>query len=80
VQKEGHLIMQATETRVMHVRFAGRSEDLDLVELKLWPEATDESIRSTLATRYDCTAADLKDYVIVREPQAIIVRPKAIYG
>ncbi len=72
--------MQATEPRVMHVRFAGRSEDLDLVELNLGPQPSDEQICSTLAERYDSTVAVLKQYVIVREEQAIIVRPKAIYG
>lgn len=73
--------MQATETTVMHVRFAGRSEDLDLATLgSIGPNASDQAIWSTLASRYDCSAVDLTDYVIVREPQAIIVRPKAIYG
>lgn len=73
--------MQATETtRVIHVRFAGRSEDLDLIPLGLWPNGSDEDIKTSLAARYGCSVADLREYVIVREPQAIILRPKAIYG
>jgi hypothetical protein len=72
--------MLATETTLLHVRFAGRSEDLDLAVLGLRPDADDGALRAALARRYDCAAADLKDYVIVREPQAIIVRPLAFYG
>ena len=72
--------MLATDTTLLHVRFAGRSEELDLAAVGLSPEATDGELRAALARRYDCAVADLADYVIVREPQAIIVRPVAIYG
>ena len=41
---------------------------------------TDAELRTALARRYDCAMADLEKYVIVREQQAIIVRPVAIYG
>ncbi len=70
----------ATETLRLHVRFEGRSEELDLVTLALSPQASDAELRVALARRYDCDAAALADYVIVREPQAIIVRPVAFYG
>ena len=72
--------MLATDTTLLHVRFAGRSEELDLADLGLSPEATDDQLRAALARRYDCDTATLRDYVIVREAQAIIVRPVAIYG
>ena len=65
---------------LLHVRFAGRSEELDLNALALSPDATDAELRAALANRYDCAISELDDYVIVREPQAIIVRPVAIYG
>lgn len=68
------------ETMRLHVRFAGRSEDLDLDELRLASDASDAELRAALARRYDRAPADLNDYVIVREPQAIIVRPIAFYG
>ena len=70
----------ATETLRLHVRFEGRSEDLDLDTLHLSPEVSDAELRAALARRYDCDVATLADYVIVREPQAIIVRPVAFYG
>ena len=73
-------MMLATETMRLHVRFNGRSEDLDLAALGLRPDAGDAELRAALARRYDCPADDLAGYVVVREPQAIIVRPVAYYG
>lgn len=64
----------------LHVRFNGRSEDLDLAALGLEPGASDAALCAALARRYDCASADLADYVVVREPLAIIVRPIALYG
>lgn len=72
--------MLNTITMPLHVRFNGRSEELDLAELELHPEASDTDIRAALARRYGRAAAELAEYVIVREPQAIIVRPVAFYG
>lgn len=70
----------AAETMRLHVRFEGRSEDLDTAELRLAPNVGDAELRAALARRYDCAPADFDGYVIVREPQAIIVRPIAFYG
>lgn len=72
-------MLTATTTR-LHVRFDGRSEDLDMAQLDLCPDAGDDALRAALARRYGRPAADLDDYVVVREPQAIIVRPVAFYG
>ena len=72
--------MLATDATLLHVRYAGRSEELDLDALELSPDATDAELRSALAKRYDCAIEELDEYVVVREPQAIIVRPVAIYG
>ena len=73
-------MLSTTETLRLHVRFNGHSEDLDLSTLGLPHDANDTSLRAALARRYDCAAEDLAQYVIVREPQAIIVRPAAFYG
>jgi hypothetical protein len=73
-------MMLAIETMRLHVRFSGRSEDLDLAALGLDGAAGDAELRAALARRYDCAVADLAEYVIAREPQAIIVRPIAFYG
>ena len=72
--------MLMAHTTLLHVRFGGRSEELDLADLGLNAKASDAQVRAALAKRYDCRVADLNDYVIVREAEAIIVRPVAIYG
>jgi hypothetical protein len=76
----GQKMLLTTETMQLHVRFNGRSEDLDLGALGLPRDADDATLRAALARRYDCAAGDLAEYVIVREAQAIIVRPVAYYG
>ena len=68
------------ETDRLHVRFGGRSEDLRLGDLALDYEASDQALREALAKRYGCDPNALAGYVIVREPNAIIVRPVAVYG
>jgi hypothetical protein len=73
-------MMLTRETMALHVRFNGRSEDLDLAMLELEHDASDTELRAALARRYDCTIDDLANYMIAREPQAIIVRPIAFYG
>lgn len=72
--------MLLAETTRLHVRFNGRSEDLDLDTLGLGHDVSDAELRSALVRRYDCPAGALDEYVIVREPQAIVVRPVAFYG
>ncbi|NJP06508.1 MAG: hypothetical protein HC837_13230 [Chloroflexaceae bacterium] len=64
----------------LHVRFNGQSEELDLAVLHLGADVSDTALREALARHYDCSQEALDEYVIVREPQAIIVRPLAIYG
>jgi hypothetical protein len=73
-------MLYTAETQRLHVRFNGRSEDLDLATLALAPDASDTQLRNALARRYDCVVEALDEYVIVREAQAIIVRPVAFYG
>lgn len=72
--------MATAATSLLHVRFAGRSEEFDLAELDLGPEASDAGLWAALAKRYDCKIEDFDGYVIVRDMPAIIVRPVAIYG
>lgn len=72
--------MLMTTTTTLYVRFNGRSEELDLQRLGLRPDSSDTEVRTALARHYDCNIKELDGYVIVHEPQAIIVRPVAIYG
>ncbi|GAB4152520.1 MAG: hypothetical protein Fur005_02720 [Roseiflexaceae bacterium] len=72
--------MVMLESPTLHIRFAGRSEELCLADLELTNAATDTEILKALARRYGTPPHVLKEYLVVREPQAIIVRPVAIYG
>ncbi|HEU5013365.1 MAG TPA: hypothetical protein VFT66_12660 [Roseiflexaceae bacterium] len=72
--------MLLTNSTRLHVRFNGRSEDLDLAVLDVRADASDDELRAALAQRYRCAASAFDEYIVVREPQAIIVRPIAFYG
>lgn len=72
--------MLTTETLTLHVRFDGRSEELDFATLDLRPDAGDAELRAALARRYGCEIRALDEYVVVREKYAVIVRPIAFYG
>lgn len=73
------MLMTTAPTRV-HIRFEGRSEDLDLAELGLAPGASESELTAAVARRYGRPAADLAEYVVAREREALIVRPIAFYG
>jgi hypothetical protein len=76
--KEGDEMQLAD--RIIHVRVAGRSEELNLAALGLQNEATDAQFKEAVARHLDLPVASLADHVIVRTSQAIIIRPEAIYG
>lgn len=65
---------------VLHVRFEGRSEEFSLAALNLSDLATDEQIKQAVATHFDRPVWTFEDYVVVRNSEAIILRPEAIYG
>lgn len=64
----------------LHVRFSGTSTELTLEGLGLRRDSSDEAVRSKLARAYGRKPADFAEYVIVREEDAVIVRPVAFYG
>lgn len=72
--------MLLNETPTLHVRFAGRSEELRLADLGLPADVSDSELRAALARRYERPLGELEGYVVAREPEAIIVRPIAYYG
>ncbi len=71
--------MQITK-RAVHIRVAGRSEELTLAELSLQENATDAEIKHAVACYLDLPDLSLATHVVVHTSQAIIVRPEAIYG
>ena len=66
--------------RIVHVRVAGRSEELKLAALGLQSDATDSQIKEAVVRALDLPTSALAGHVIVRTSQAIVVRPEAIYG
>ena len=65
---------------ILHVRFEGRSEELNLAALNLSRDSSDEQIKQAVAIHFDRPARSFENYVVVRNSEAIIVRPEAIYG
>lgn len=66
--------------QTVHVRFAGRSEELTLATLNLTDNASDTQIKRAVARHFDLSPTYLDELVVVRTSNAIIVRPEAIYG
>ncbi len=72
--------MKELMERTIHVRFAGRSEELSTAQLKQADLASDSAIKHALASYFDLPQFYFDDHVVVRNNTAIIVRPEAIYG
>ena len=68
------------DSPILHVRFEGRSEEISLAQLNLSRQSTDEQIKDGVARHFEKPSHYFDTFVIVRNSQAIIVRPEAIYG
>ncbi|MBX5450371.1 hypothetical protein [Thermogemmatispora sp.] len=71
---------ERTIEALLHLRYAGRSEELLLSKLGLSWQASDAEIKEAVARHLDVACDRLASYVVVRTNQAIIVRPEALYG
>ncbi|GAB4461083.1 MAG: hypothetical protein OHK0029_25870 [Armatimonadaceae bacterium] len=66
---------------MVHVRYAGRSLDLDVQRLELTPNMTDNEIKERVARYLDVAPNRLRDYVVDRGPKgSLVIRPEAVYG
>jgi hypothetical protein len=66
---------------MIHVRYEGRSYDVQENDLRLDQMASDGQILETLARFYEFDFGKLRHYVVDRRPSgAVIVRPEAVYG
>jgi len=66
---------------VVHVRFEGRSLDLDENQLGLRANMNDDAVKARVAGHLDVSPKRLQSYVIDRRPSGdLIVRPEAVYG
>ncbi len=66
---------------MVHVRFEGRSYDLQEAQVKIEPVMTDEQVKQRLAEHFDVAVERLYLYVVERTPNGDwIIRPEAVYG
>ena len=66
---------------MVHVRFEGRSYDLQEDRLRIASNASDTAIKGRIANYLDVGSDRLNAYVVDRRPNGnIVVRPEAVYG
>jgi hypothetical protein len=66
---------------MVHVRFEGRSFDLEASQLVIATGMNDTDVKERLANHLDINQNRLQSYVIDRCPSGdLIVRPEAVYG
>lgn len=67
---------------VLHLRFDGQSQDIELSQLDIGLESSDNDVKGQLSTYLDIPLRKLDNYVIDRDSQTnnITVRPNAVFG
>lgn len=66
---------------MVHVRFEGRSCDLEETRLQITAGMNDTEIKAKLAQYFDVSDYRFADYIIDRPSSGdLIVRPEAVYG
>ena len=66
--------------QTLHVRFDGRSEELQFAAIGLDQHSADRDIKQALVSYFDRPAGYFDKHVVVRHGDVIVVRPEAIYG
>lgn len=75
------MVMQLNRPAVVHVRFEGRSLDIDLDQLDLAAAVGDQEVKRALARYLEVSESRLRDYVVDRhETGNLTVRPQAVFG
>ena len=66
---------------MVHIRFEGRSFDINEHQLGVTTGMNDTAIKERLAQHLDVGLNQFQSYVVDRRPSGdIIVRPEAVYG
>lgn len=66
---------------MVHVRFKGRSYDLEEGQLGIQAGMSDGRVKEKLAQHFDVATSSFNSYVLDRRPSGdLIVRPEAVYG
>lgn len=64
----------------LHLRLDGRSHTLEASRLGIGEGQDDAHIRQMLARYHEVPASALRDLVIDRHPDGVVVRPPAVFG
>ena len=68
-------------TPMVHIRFQGRSYQLEAAQLDISALSSDQEIRQALAQYFEVSAGKLSAYVIERHDNGnMTVRPEAVFG
>ncbi|BAZ29999.1 hypothetical protein NIES4074_24480 [Cylindrospermum sp. NIES-4074] len=66
---------------MVHIRFEGRSYDLNESQIGLTANMNDTTIKQRLAQHFEVPLNRFESYIIDRRPSGgFIVRPEAVYG
>ncbi|MEA5574237.1 hypothetical protein [Calothrix sp. UHCC 0171] len=66
---------------MVHIRFEGRSYDMQEGQINLNASMNDSAIKQRLAQHFDVNLNRFETYVIDRRPSGdLIIRPEAVYG
>jgi hypothetical protein len=66
---------------MVHVRFEGRSIDMDELEAQVNQQMGDREIKESIARKLDVAPERLRFYVVDRTPNGnVVIRPEAVYG
>ena len=66
---------------VLHVRYAGRSDDIPLGDLDIGAASPDREVHKRLAIRLNIQVGALRDYIVDRHANGnMTVRPEAVFG
>ena len=66
---------------MVHIRFEGRSYDMNERQLGVDSDMNDRAFKERLARHFDVSRDRFNTYIIDRRPGGdIIVRPEAVYG
>ena len=66
---------------MVHIRFEGRSYDLNESQLGVTASMNDNAVKERLAQHFDVHLNRFQSYVVDRRPSGdLIVRPEAVYG
>lgn len=70
------------ESPQIHIRYEGRSLDIDLNDLDVGALSSDTQIRQAVATRLEVSVTKLNNFAIDRNEEngSLTLRPQAVFG